>query len=162
MNRKQGIRLTVLIFWMTIIFAYSARPADISTQDSHFVGNLVADVVQGWSQAEWSETEQQIFVEHIDFYVRKAAHMAEYAVLGILLMRCLHSFGIMCPSLWKYALMAGILCAVSDEVHQYFVPGRACQLRDVMIDGTGVLIGIVVWKIKNECIVPFLENMVQY
>lgn len=162
MTKKQVIRVALVIFWMTLIFAFSAKPADQSTQDSHLVGNLVADLVQGVSRSEWSAGEQQAFVEHIDFYVRKAAHMAEYAVLGILLMRCLHSFGIMCPSLWKYALMAGILYAVSDEVHQYFVPGRACQLRDVLIDGTGVLIGIVVWKIKNECIVPFLENMVQY
>ena len=31
--------------------------------------------------------------------------------------------------------------AVLDEVHQAFVPGRSCELRDVCIDSAGVLLG---------------------
>lgn len=57
--------------------------------------------------------------------------------------------------LWRYALTAGILYAASDELHQYFVPGRACQLRDVVIDGLGVLIGVLAGYLfsvtKNIC-----------
>lgn len=143
MTKKQVIRVALLIFWMALIFAFSAKPADQSTQDSHLVGNLVADLVQGVSRSEWSAGEQQAFVEGIDFYVRKAAHMMEYAVLGFLLMGCLKSFGMDRSRLWGYALAAGILYAASDELHQYFVPGRACQLRDVAIDGLGVLIGVL-------------------
>ena len=33
--------------------------------------------------------------------------------------------------------------AVSDEIHQYFVPGRACMLRDMLLDTCGSLAGIV-------------------
>ena len=32
--------------------------------------------------------------------------------------------------------------AVTDELHQYFVPGRSCQVKDVMIDSSGALTGI--------------------
>lgn len=39
-------------------------------------------------------------------------------------------------------LLIGFLYAVSDEIHQYFVPGRAMQARDVLIDTVGVLLGI--------------------
>ena len=39
-------------------------------------------------------------------------------------------------------LLIGFLYAVSDEIHQHFVPGRAMQARDVLIDTAGVLLGI--------------------
>lgn len=141
MNRQQRIRTLLLLTWMAVIFLYSARPADVSTQDSHLIGSLVADAVQRISQEDWSDREQLVFVEGIDFYVRKAAHLTEYAVLGALLASCMQSFGIVAPRLFWYALAAGILYAVSDELHQYFVPGRACQLRDMAIDGIGVGLG---------------------
>ena len=51
------------------------------------------------------------------------------------------------------ALSVGFLYAVSDEVHQIFVPGRAGQLRDVLIDTTGVLLGIFLCSLffKKAC-----------
>jgi VanZ family protein len=38
----------------------------------------------------------------------------------------------------------GVLYAVSDEIHQLFVPGRAGQIRDVLIDACGVFVGIII------------------
>ncbi|GAA4069041.1 hypothetical protein GCM10022410_13710 [Amphibacillus indicireducens] len=35
-----------------------------------------------------------------------------------------------------------VLFAISDEVHQLFVPGRAGQVMDVVIDTTGAIAGI--------------------
>ena len=40
------------------------------------------------------------------------------------------------------SLLVGILYAISDEIHQKFVPGRSCQITDVMIDSLGVTLGI--------------------
>ena len=37
--------------------------------------------------------------------------------------------------------LAGTLYAVTDEIHQTFVPGRSCELRDMGIDSCGVLTG---------------------
>ena len=36
-----------------------------------------------------------------------------------------------------------ILYAISDEIHQYFVPGRSAEIRDVLIDVLGANIGIL-------------------
>ena len=69
-----------------------------------------------------------------DFPLRKAAHGLEYAVLGALLARAVAEV----PALWL-----GIAYAVSDELHQSFVPGRAASLFDVGVDAVGVLVGIV-------------------
>ena len=42
--------------------------------------------------------------------------------------------------------------AISDEVHQYFIPGREMAIRDVAIDFSGGVLGfivnIVICKIK--------------
>ncbi|MFQ8632799.1 MAG: VanZ family protein, partial [Intestinibacter bartlettii] len=45
-----------------------------------------------------------------------------------------------------------VLYAISDEIHQYFVPGRACQFRDVMIDSCGALFGIAVIVILKKMV----------
>ena len=71
-----------------------------------------------------------------DLALRKIAHAAEYAVLGALLLRAV---GRELP-----AAALGIAYAVTDEVHQAFVPGRHGAVMDVLIDAVGVLLGVYV------------------
>ncbi|PIN78001.1 hypothetical protein COV15_00670 [Candidatus Woesearchaeota archaeon CG10_big_fil_rev_8_21_14_0_10_34_12] len=37
------------------------------------------------------------------------------------------------------ALAISIICAISDEFHQLFVPSRQCSIIDVLFDSTGIL-----------------------
>ena len=73
-----------------------------------------------------------------DLALRKLAHAAEYAVLGALLVRATGRSGL--------ALAVGTLYAVSDELHQAFVPGRMGSPVDVAIDALGVACGVVLWQ----------------
>jgi VanZ family protein len=73
-----------------------------------------------------------------DTILRKLAHTAEYAVLGALLVRALRR-----P---EPAVILGVLYAVSDELHQTFVPGRHGSPVDVAIDSVGIVLGIVAWQ----------------
>ena len=78
-----------------------------------------------------------------DLVLRKLAHMAEFAVLAALLLRALERE--------LPALVVAIGYAVSDEVHQHFVPGRAASAVDVAIDSIGVLAGIFLvrrWNLR--------------
>ena len=68
-----------------------------------------------------------------DLVLRKAAHVTEYAVLGALLVRAVAE---------APAFVLGVAYAVTDEVHQSFVDGRAGTPLDVTIDAAGVLAGI--------------------
>lgn len=68
--------------------------------------------------------------EALDFLAKKAAHVFEYAVLSLLLYRALRAHG---RSGWWCVLGVG-LYALSDELHQSFVPGRGAAFRDVFID----------------------------
>jgi VanZ family protein len=70
-----------------------------------------------------------------DLVLRKIAHAMEYAILGFLL---LHATG-----RERAALALGIAYAVSDELHQNFVPGRMGSPRDVAIDTIGVVVGVL-------------------
>jgi VanZ family protein len=77
-----------------------------------------------------------------DLVLRKAAHVAEYAVLGVLLVRALRR-----P---LAALAVGVAYAITDEIHQHFVSGRNAALLDVAIDGAGVAIGIALFELLRR------------
>lgn len=135
--RYKRICLLAALFWMAVIFSFSARPADESARMSHSVGDWVGRVfVPGYE--EWDEASRQEFAEDIDYPVRKCAHAGEYAVLGVFLTMALTDRRRVMP-----AAVIGILYAASDEFHQRFVPGRSCQLTDVLLDSAGLLAGIM-------------------
>ena len=70
-----------------------------------------------------------------DTLLRKLAHAGEYAVLGALLLRATGRVGI--------AFALGLLYAMSDELHQSYVPGRLGSPVDVAIDAAGLACGVV-------------------
>jgi len=71
-----------------------------------------------------------------DLLLRKLAHIAEYALFGLLLVRAI---GRESP-----AIALGIAYAVTDEIHQSFVEGRHGAWYDVVVDGAGVIVGVYV------------------
>lgn len=72
--------------------------------------------------------------------VRTIAHFIEYCALGFLMSTSL-TFTFSKPKPWlAWGLAAGY--AVTDELHQLFVPGRAFQVTDLAIDAGGTLLGI--------------------
>lgn len=79
--------------------------------------------------------------------------MTEYAVLGFLLVGAVASGKQDCKKAAAMAFAIAVLYAVSDEIHQYFVPGRACMLTDVGFDSAGAIFGIIlgnaVFVLKN-------------
>jgi VanZ family protein len=75
-----------------------------------------------------------------DYALRKGAHMTEYAILAVLLVRATGSYA------WAFAF--AVAYAASDEVHQLFVRGRHGSPIDVAIDAVGALIGITLLRSK--------------
>jgi len=49
-------------------------------------------------------------------------------------------------------LLSCSLYAVTDEIHQLFVPGRSGELRDVMIDSIAALVGVglCMWMMRRQ------------
>jgi VanZ family protein len=77
----------------------------------------------------------------------KAAHAMEYAGLGALTLRALARGKLagVRRGVVIGALLVAVFYGLSDEAHQYFVPGRDCDLRDVAADafGAGVAVGAI-------------------
>lgn len=129
------------IIWMMVIFSFSAQPASESSENSMKVGTMVGKVLKpGFS--DLPKEEQIQYAKRIEFPIRKLAHATEYAILGVLtslfFFSCHRKYYGFLGWLW------GILYAITDELHQTFVPGRSCQLTDVVIDSLGCLGGCIV------------------
>ena len=71
----------------------------------------------------------------------KLAHLAEYAVLGALLVRALAAGGRTPARALLWALVLGALYGVSDELHQALVPGRDASPLDWATDAAGAALG---------------------
>jgi VanZ family protein len=72
------------------------------------------------------------------FIVLKSFHLIEYAILLILVI-----FATLSP---HKSIAFAYLYSLSDELHQFFVPGRNGRFRDTLIDLLGIFIGLVVFQ----------------
>ena len=90
--------------------------------------------------------ESDLFVENLHHFVRKNAHFLIYFVLGMLVVRAFRVSEIRNKKSILLALGICILYAISDELHQLFVPGRGAQVKDVLIDSTGAFVGIILYS----------------
>ena len=153
--------MVLAVIWMGVIFLQSAKVADDSAAES---GGLILFIgehfVPGFE--EWPADRQQAFVESYDHPVRKGAHMAEYALLSMLLVGAMYGAGSRAvgdtprtvgdasrasglPSdrcVFAISWLIATVYAVTDEFHQTFVPGRSGEARDVCFDSAGALIGV--------------------
>ncbi len=43
------------------------------------------------------------------------------------------------------ALILAVIYALSDEIHQLFVPGRVCSFFDLLIDSSGILLANIIY-----------------
>lgn len=71
----------------------------------------------------------------------KVAHLALYSGLGWLTARCSAGYGSSRIKVWISAWAFCLIYGISDEFHQYFVPGRTAEVGDVIADMLGGLVG---------------------
>lgn len=80
----------------------------------------------------------------------KIYHLGIYALLGFFISLTIIRGKINNKYLIIIALLLSIAYAVSDEIHQFFVPGRHCTFRDIFINTTGILISTVFYYALRE------------
>jgi len=89
--------------------------------------------------------------------LRIIAHCLEFMGLSVLTFNAVYTT-------WQLKLtpviaFAGtVFYAITDEFHQIFVPGRAFQLTDILIDSTGALIGVIASLILLKIILYIKER----
>jgi len=119
---SKKVKNWILVFlWAGIIFFFSHQP----------------DLKSGFP-SQW------------DFILRKLAHISEYAVLTLLLIRAFGQYRLSRREIILWSVFLAIGYAFSDEYHQTFILGREGTIRDILIDGLGVL--LVGWLNKRKMV----------
>lgn len=133
-----------VVLWIGLIFWFSHQPGEVSSALSGKVLAFLEQVFSFIMPAGFFQTSL------LRLLIRKAAHVLNYTVLGILLARAsLRSIGKVLPA----TLIFGFLAAVADEIHQCFVPGRSGEVRDVAIDLAGVALGAgLTWLLRRRAL----------
>lgn len=135
------------LMMMYIIFSFSAQDGAASSALSYNVSYKAVSVADRALDLELTEQQISRCIRKIHFYVRKLAHFTEYFLLAVTVAFPLYVYGI--RGIWL-VITAGTLCvgfAALDELHQHFVSGRSCSVRDVVIDSCGSLAGILFVRI---------------
>jgi VanZ family protein len=122
--------------WAAVIFIAST---------GWFAGSRTESVVVPFLAWLFPHASHETLLE-IHAVLRKLGHFTEYFILGVLIARALRD-----ERGWQlhHALMAIALAAtyaVTDELHQRFVPGRTAAVSDVGIDTLGATAAqLVLW-----------------
>ncbi len=140
LNKFQIFCGIMTIAVMVCIFLFSCENADDSSDTSGNFVNLIISIFYG-DYDELPLWEQEEIRGNISHFIRKTAHFTIFAALGFFAFLTSGQKKLLCKGTAAVLIFCG-LYAVSDELHQYFVPGRACMLRDMLLDTCGSLAGI--------------------
>lgn len=130
----------VVILWMSFIFYLSHQTSSESGELSSGVTALIQSLIETVLPASI-----QLDFSNFHFYIRKTAHFVIYFILGILVINALRASSVIGFKSTAFALVICFFYAISDEIHQTFVPGRSGEVRDVIIDTAGASVGIAAY-----------------
>lgn len=137
-NTKKIVNIVLLIIWLFVIFYFSNQTGNLSSSLSDNVSLFLFNNI----------------TDFLIFIVRKIAHITEYFILAILMYNVFKDY-FSNNKPYLITLILSILYACSDEIHQFFVVGRECLPRDVLIDTIGIILALIFIKLYNIIIVKF-------
>lgn len=122
------LSLVILFIIMTFIFLLSHQTANDSSQTSGWLTRLISALLGS---------------NIPDGLIRTIAHFIEFGALGFFMNNAFFSFKekgyILLPVLLSF------LYCITDEIHQLFIPGRAFQITDLLVDFIGVFAGVIIF-----------------
>ena len=135
--------LAVLLVMMQI-FLFSTEPAAQSNHLSLGITTAIVKILQKiMPDTVWQAAA-------LNGLIRKCAHFLAYLLLGGLTINAWRRNGVPAGRAWIFAMVICTLYAGSDEFHQLFVPGRSGELRDVLLDSSGALLGIYLYQLVSR------------
>lgn len=138
------------VIWMIVIFAFSAQPAEQSSQTSGSLAYKIAEWQSDLFRLGKTEAALSEQAESMQLFIRKAAHMTEYALLAVLLYFHFSYYPVRKKQILLLVLGITAGYATTDELHQIFVPGRAGRFSDICIDSLGGILGLLFCHIIKE------------
>ncbi|MGL4990050.1 MAG: VanZ family protein [Sarcina sp.] len=139
LKKKKKYNVCLMIGFMLFIFYMSSQTGDDSTKQSNFILDIFTSLGINLNES---------FGEFASTIIRKGAHFTEYMILSFLIYNVITDYIKINKKVYIYTVLGVFLYAVTDEIHQLFVPGRAGMIQDVMIDTSGGLAGTLILIIK--------------
>ena len=160
---KKNLLLILIIICIVFIFYNSLKSAEQSIKESGRVAGVIEKVVDIVYKGNPPEKVAYFFKITFGNVLRDCAHFFEFFILGILVMMYSDRFKVSIFRRLIFAFLFCILIAVIDEVIQIFSPGRAFELIDLVLDGSGSMVGsvliLLILKIKKKNILKIVQQV---
>ncbi len=143
-SKQQFIAAIPMILMMVIIFLFSAKSATESDGTSIPIAEAVLTIYQRIF-GTMGEDSYVVSLRVANVLIRKAAHVTEYGILAICVSYYIWVRGHRGKLFLFFTMLISVGYAVSDEVHQLFVPGRSGRITDVFIDSIGCILGTLLF-----------------
>lgn len=154
MKMKKAISIILVIIWMGAMFWFSNQQGTGSSSTSKKVSEIIVNIID--IKQQYSDAEKEEIIKVVEPVIRKLAHYTFYALGGILIANCVYQFCNKEKCVITISAIIGIAYAASDEIHQFMVPGRSGNVKDVIIDSIGILTGIALFLLLKEIITRLL------
>ncbi|MDE6388164.1 MAG: VanZ family protein [Lachnospiraceae bacterium] len=151
-GKWSNIAGTLALIWMCVIFAFSAQTKEESSVVSEGFSYRIVNTTGLFFHLNLDEEQLREIAAAIEYFVRKGAHMTEYAILAVLLYIWTSRWELTRLRRSLTAAVATMLYAGSDEFHQLFVAGRSGRISDVLIDSAGAVIGLVFFLLAESIV----------
>jgi VanZ family protein len=141
-TRQLVWRYGPVVLWMVFISIFSTAGFS-SVNTSRFIGPLLLWLFPNISEARLAS---------IQFLIRKAGHVTEYAILAFLLRRAFvtSSKSFIRRNWFELGLLIIVCYALLDEFHQSFVPSRTASIYDSAIDVIGGLSVLLIFRLYRK------------
>ena len=148
-NRKCSVKAIALhvlmIVWMVAIFCFSAQPGEESADLSGSFTYLLVDAWDKLFHLDWTESKRLEYAAFLEYPIRKAAHMTEFGILALFSHGAIRTYEKYSNKMhYLLALLITFGYAVTDEIHQLFVPNRYGCFTDVLVDTIAALLALCI------------------
>jgi len=148
-HKKSIILWGIVVALMIGIFYMSSQPATKSNETSYKLIGEIANIINpGYSRM--TPIEKKTINSRYNLITRKITHATVYFFLAAFSLAALGLHIRFRKNRVQLALIICMLFAISDELHQRFVPGRSAHLTDVLIDLAGATLAIFIGSITHR------------
>jgi len=148
---KPTLSWIAMLLCMLAIYLLSAQPASISNDNSKGIVTCVVETTVKLTKPGITEPEKWKLIDSINSIAREYMHGVVFLVLGLLVQNAVTQSGTKGMKAISISLGICVIYGITDEIHQLFVPGRAFQISDLVMDSIGSIIGIAsVWFLYNR------------
>ena len=138
MKKRLGFIAAVVVTVATLVMIWRFSAQD--SKETMALSGGLAWKVWSWLEGVVERYGGELSLLRVEAVLRKLAHFGIFMLLGVGLTG-MFVWQKRVP-VWVVVLLIGIACAVVDEIHQSFVPGRNPAVFDVVIDTLGVCVGM--------------------